>query len=803
MGLTGLAGLVYDGSMESPSPLAINLRTLTRVLLLSLAILGLTGSAVAVAVWQRASLVADFTVPQQEVAAGALLQVKGIASGLPLLGMAADESTRSSNYDELRSHLAALEALGSRAQGLGMPQDDAVVARLKTGIDHLDRVVRQGLARAAAKQVAVDQALAKTNDMVTATNTLTTTLVKVRSNSRTQVIASQRRSVVVNDRIKALLGTRRILAQVDLWVDRAQQATTMEGLQDVVPRLSANADILDALAKSLTDELHDDTLVVVGLLRKAAEPEGFLDLHLRRRQAPTDETLSKRALETTAAFSTAIASLGNRTGVMIEDLDGEVEVAKTAAKTALTSLQQSADAYDGAAALTASSLSLANHVLALASAKESTVITEKSKEIRRLLEDMAATLGKVGPILSSLGLTREQRALDDLASVLAPLTSSLTGPQGLAAQAEADIAARREILTLQRELDGILTTTLTSVQASATVAKDQARGTMEALKSLSIWALILLASVSVVALLVAWRRSRTIGRAILAAEQDQRLRAGVLAHLVQQIESQITPLTQAADGLTGTSKSLHHRAQGDETQSQGVAATALTLAQATDEVTRSAREIQASITSISDDAQNTQRSAEEAAVAAREATGLIEELSKASNAIAQSTAGVTAIANQTRLLALNAAIEAASAGDAGRGFAVVANEVKGLALQTATENQQIAQRVTAVQAAMARAQTAIQRIDHAVNQASEGQSRIAAAVEQQTATTTEMVDRLAQIAGGLAETAQLMDTIAGNAGSTSRESLDLTALAEQLQGMASQLDTLVRSQSASAAHAAV
>jgi methyl-accepting chemotaxis protein len=95
------------------------------------------------------------------------------------------------------------------------------------------------------------------------------------------------------------------------------------------------------------------------------------------------------------------------------------------------------------------------------------------------------------------------------------------------------------------------------------------------------------------------------------------------------------------------------------------------------------------------------------------------------------------------------------------------------------------------------------RIDEAVGRASEGQSRIAAAVEQQAATTTEMVGRLADIARGLDETAEAMAGIATNAGETARESLDLTALAEQLTGMAAQLDTLVKSQGASAAHAAV
>lgn len=209
------------------------------------------------------------------------------------------------------------------------------------------------------------------------------------------------------------------------------------------------------------------------------------------------------------------------------------------------------------------------------------------------------------------------------------------------------------------------------------------------------------------------------------------------------------------DGVSSASASLHDASNsmtmtvdGTVSRSTSVAATAHQTAGNVNAVAAAAEELGATVQEIGRQVEQAADMSRSAVEEASRTAETMRTLSVAATRIGDVVGMVQQIASQTNLLALNATIEAARAGEAGRGFAVVAAEVKSLAEQTSRATAEIHQQVEAIQGATNGASGAIQGIVSRIESMSMVTSSIAAAVEEQSLTTQEIVRNMGQASAG-------------------------------------------------------
>jgi methyl-accepting chemotaxis protein len=264
-----------------------------------------------------------------------------------------------------------------------------------------------------------------------------------------------------------------------------------------------------------------------------------------------------------------------------------------------------------------------------------------------------------------------------------------------------------------------------------------------------------------------------------------------LRNIIVSIGANAQQVATASEEFSATSQQI--TANSEETSAQ-----ANVVSAATEEVNRnlqtvatSTEEMSASIGEIAKNASEAAKVAGEALKAATETNATVTKLGESSAEIGQVIKVITSIAQQTNLLALNATIEAARAGEAGKGFAVVANEVKELAKQTAKATEDISQRIAAIQTDAKSAVEAIQIISGIIGRVNDISTTIATAVEEQSATTSEMSRNVSEAAKGSGEVAKNITGVAQAAQSTSSGATESQKAAQELAKMSTDLQGLV------------
>lgn len=249
-------------------------------------------------------------------------------------------------------------------------------------------------------------------------------------------------------------------------------------------------------------------------------------------------------------------------------------------------------------------------------------------------------------------------------------------------------------------------------------------------------------------------------------------------------------LSSASTELTATATQMASTSEKTSKDSKSASVAAEEISVGVQTVATNIEEMVASINEIGRNTQESSLMAKTTLEKAQKSNATITKLGVSSKEIGDVIKVISSIAQQTNLLALNATIEAARAGEAGKGFAVVANEVKELAKQTAKATDDITQKISAIQTDTQSAIQDIGEIGQSVEKLNSMSGVIAAAVEEQTATTNEISRVVVQAKKGvesIAETIKLVSQAATESSASSTQTLEaskeLAVLAEKLTSL--------------------
>jgi methyl-accepting chemotaxis protein len=267
---------------------------------------------------------------------------------------------------------------------------------------------------------------------------------------------------------------------------------------------------------------------------------------------------------------------------------------------------------------------------------------------------------------------------------------------------------------------------------------------------------------------------------------------------VASIAEAMASVNERAHRLAGKSRQLTTvsgdlAASAEETSRRAVAASSAAeqISASVHTVAAGAEEMGASIGEIARSAAEAARVAADAANISSAVTDTVGKLGDSSRQIGDIAKVISAIAEQTNLLALNATIEAARAGEQGKGFAVVAGEVKDLASETARATADIDTRIAAIQTDTTEAVQAITQISQVIDRINGVQTTIASAIEEQTATTSEMSRNIGDVATGSTDISADVTAVATTAETTTIGVTAIRDAADDLAEVSQDLQALV------------
>lgn len=222
---------------------------------------------------------------------------------------------------------------------------------------------------------------------------------------------------------------------------------------------------------------------------------------------------------------------------------------------------------------------------------------------------------------------------------------------------------------------------------------------------------------------------------------------------LDKAQGELASQAEALAGEAQVGRNLTEKATGEASQIRG----------SVEGVLHASSELDISVREIARSAQEAATVARAAVSATTEARTRIDALVAAGTQVTNVVKAIRGIAEQTNLLALNATIEAARAGEMGKGFAVVASEVKELARETARATEEIDERMTTMADGSASATESMAKMGEIIDEIEQHQATIASAVEEQSATTSEIRRSLDHALKGLVHVTEQLEEVQASA----------------------------------------
>lgn len=276
------------------------------------------------------------------------------------------------------------------------------------------------------------------------------------------------------------------------------------------------------------------------------------------------------------------------------------------------------------------------------------------------------------------------------------------------------------------------------------------------------------------------------------AETERKALLGGMADTMDESVNLIAgKLNDSANTLDRSSRTVADASRTVAQKMQDLYSIASQTSNNVSSVASSAQELSASIEEISRQVSRSSNITREAVTKAGKANHTIQGLAEGAQKIGDVIELVRNIAAQINLLALNATIEAARAGEAGKGFSVVASEVKNLATQTAKATEQIAGIISGIQGETDSTIASIQEISQSVTEINEISTMIAAAIEEQDASTRGIADNIRTAASLTSQLAGNVEVVTKSSEQAGDEANNMYSVCQLVREQSDALGTTV------------